>query len=139
MASVLGQALIKVPLFQGLSEENAAELARTAREKRYPSGSILFLEGEPGNVAYVVLSGRVDLTLTSLDGNELLIHQVGPGGYFGELALFDGKPRSATATAGQDTVAVSIAREDFLSYLLRNPDAAILMLRFTSERLRLAD
>ena len=81
----------------------------------------------------------MDLTLTSLEGNELLLHQVEPGGYFGEMALLDGQPRSATARTTQDTVLVTLGRHDLLMYLRKNPEAAMLMLQFTSERLRLAD
>jgi CRP/FNR family cyclic AMP-dependent transcriptional regulator len=128
-----------VPLFQGLSAQDAADLAGSTLERHYPEGSILFLEGDPGDVAYIVLSGRVDLSLTSIEGSQLLIHQVGPGGYLGEMALLDGQPRSATATVAEDSVIVSIRRQDLLEYLHRNPDAAIRMLRLSSERLRMAD
>jgi CRP-like cAMP-binding protein len=131
--------LSAMPLFRGLSRNDSARLAKLVRERHYPAGSILFLEGDPGDFAHIVLSGRVHISVTSLDGEELLLHEAGQGDYFGELALLDGQPRSAAATAVDETTTLCIAREDLLEHLRTHPEAALLMLRFTSERLRRAD
>jgi len=131
--------LSKLPLFKGLSVAEAVKLAELVREKRYPAGSILFLEGDQGDVAHIVTSGRVHITLTSLDGEELLLHEAIAGDHFGEMALLDGQPRSASAIAVDGTTTLTIGRDDLIEYLRTNPEAALLMLRFTSERLRLAD
>ena len=129
----------EIQLFHGLSEEEIALLAGSAKVRTYPPGAILFLEADEGKEAYVVISGVVDLTLMTIDGDQLLLHRVEGGGYFGEMALLDGKPRSATATIISRAEIASIARNDFLGVLRANPDAAILLLSLTFQRLRLAD
>ena len=132
-------ALSHIPLFRGLPLEEIEALSRSARRRSLVTGSILFLEGDVGDTAYVVLSGRVDISVASLDGNELTLHRAGPGGYVGELALLDGGPRSATATVAEDAVLLAIGRDDFLNFLRTHSDTAIQLLKLTSQRLRLAD
>lgn len=131
--------LARIPLFEGLQPSDLAELASRANERKFASGSVIFLEGDPGDVAYIILSGCVEITLSDVDGNQLVLHRALPEGYFGEMALLDGQPRSATATAAEDSVLLTISRQALLAFLKSKPEAALLMLRLTSERLRSAD
>ena len=131
--------LLDVPVFQGLGQQGASTLVASGRVRRHSPGEILFLEGEEGNAAYVVIAGSVDITVASQTGEELSLYRCGPGGYFGEMALLDGEPRSASATTAEPSVTLSITREALFRYLRSNPEAAILMLGSLSRRLRLAD
>jgi len=114
-------------------------LARIVRPRDVERDEILFFEGDPGDAAYIVLSGRVDLVLEDLDGNQLLLQQVGTGGYFGEMALMDEKPRSATAIVSENGRLIAISRERFVSFLQERPATTQRLLRLMSERLRAAN
>jgi CRP-like cAMP-binding protein len=114
-------------------------LASSASTTGVHAGHILFLEGEAGDAAYVVVSGAVDLVLESLEGNQLTLAHVGPGGYFGEMALIDDQPRSATAIAAQESEVAVLSRRNFLNHLQQHPETIVDLLRTLSARVRTAD
>lgn len=131
--------LAQLPLFGGLPEADLITLSRSAHPRPFQQGAILFLEGETGDVAYVVVSGRIDLVLESMEGTQLILQQVGPRGYFGEMALLDEGPRSATAVAASGGEVVVISREAFLQHLQQHPETMLHLLRSLSLRVRWAD
>jgi CRP/FNR family transcriptional regulator len=91
--------LSRAPLFEALDEQGAKALRANVTEARLARGQTLFNEGETGDRLYVVLEGKIKLTRTAPDGRENLLSVLGPSEMFGELSLFDPRPRTASAIA----------------------------------------
>jgi CRP/FNR family cyclic AMP-dependent transcriptional regulator len=101
--------------------------------KRFAAGEVIFAAGDPGDCFYVVLEGAVTL---SADGRRF--EDVGPGGIFGELALLDAAPRSATAEAATDCDVVALDERMFFAHISQTPFFAITVMRIMADRLRRA-
>ena len=106
-------ALARCPLFAALGEDDLVGLAREMRTRRFRRGEVLFHQGDPGDALFVVTSGAVKISLPSEEGDEAIIATVNAGEFFGELALLDGAPRAATATALEPTETLALARPRF--------------------------
>ena len=119
----LAEHLRRYPLFAKLSDTELLQLAERARARSFKRGEMLFRKDDPGTHLYVVLDGAVKIALPGEFGQEALVAIMRPGDFFGELALFDGSPRSASATALEDTRAALLARDDFLAFLEGHPAA----------------
>ena len=104
-----------LPLLARLPDDDLKALAARGRVRRFNAGSTIFHEGDPGDAIYVVVDGRIRMSRLSGSGTEATLALIGPGDCTGELALFDGRPRSATATAMQATRTFIVSREDFLA------------------------
>jgi uncharacterized membrane protein len=128
----------QIPLFQGLADEDREALAGRLTEKTIRAGDIVFSQGEQGSSMYVVQSGAVQIYLPSADKDTppVVLKDLRTGEYFGELALFDDKPRSASVRALVDTVLLELTREQLADHLGRSAKAAISILSLMSERLR---
>ena len=126
-------------LFHDLRREELANLARLVSERRYAKGSVIFTQDSLGGVAFMVQSGRVGIVLDSADGRELIVHEILPGDYFGEMALLDGQRRSASAVTLEDTTLLVLPGKSLLAELERHPTIMLRMLQAMSRRLRLAD
>jgi CRP/FNR family cyclic AMP-dependent transcriptional regulator len=128
----------QIPLFQGLADEDREALAARLTEKSFRSGDIVFSQGDPGSSMYVVQSGAVQVYLPSADRDAPPVHlkDLRTGEYFGELALFDDKARSASVRAMVDTVLLELTREELAEHLGRSAKAAMTILSLMSERLR---
>jgi len=129
----------KVPFFSGLDTESLAELSAAARRRTFRAGEIVFHRDDPGQVLYVIRAGKVKIYITSQDGQEVSLAVFGPGDYFGELALLDGQPRSASAVAIEAVEAFALQRTDFLNAVMRHPRIAIQVMNVLSQRLRQTD
>jgi CRP-like cAMP-binding protein len=114
-------ALARCPLFAGLGEDDLTGLAREMRTRRFRRGEVLFHQGDPGDALFVVTSGAVKISLPSEEGDEAIIATVNAGEFFGELALLDGAPRSATATALEPTETLVLARGRFRELIAAEP------------------
>ncbi len=130
--------LAQIPLFQGLADEDREALAGRLTERAFRAGDIVFAQGERGSAMYVVQSGAVQIYLPSPDKETppVVLKDMRTGEYFGELALFDDKPRSASVRAVVDTVLVELTREQLADHLGKSAKAAISILSLMSERLR---
>lgn len=106
------ELLEKVPLFAGLSRRQLGKLLVKLFEKGYESGETIFLEGEPGKALFIVLDGRVSICRVGLGGEHRLA-TLAPGAYFGELALIDDQPRSATARADEPSALLILYKSHF--------------------------
>jgi uncharacterized membrane protein len=128
----------QIPLFQGLSDEDREALADRLTERTFGAGDVVFSQGEQGSSMYVVQSGAVQVYLPGRDdaGQRVVLKDLRTGEYFGELALFDEKPRSASVRALVDTVLLELTRDQLTDYLARSAKAAISILSVMSERLR---
>jgi CRP-like cAMP-binding protein len=125
-----------VALFVGLPQAELEALATCLRPRRVPRGTIIFLEGDPGESLYVIEHGTVKIALTSPEGKELVLALLGPGDFFGDLTLLDGDPHSADAVAKTDCRLLLLQRGAFLGFLETHPRAAGAMLAVLSRRLR---
>lgn len=130
-------------LFTGLGSEELERLSRLIFTRGYKAGRALFYEDTPGEVMYLVQSGSVGIYKTGPDKRELLLATVGPGSFFGEMALLDDKPRSATAKIVDDAELVVITKKAFDQMLETDPGITskilIAMLKAVFHRLRATD
>src|SRR5579859_4479784 len=117
--------LKQVPLFAGLADEDIRELMSVARRRTFRSGEVIFHREDPGQVLYVIKEGKVKISLISPDGQEIALVVFGKGECFGELALLDGRPRSADAIALQRVECLSLQRSDFHNAIMKYPQIAI--------------
>ncbi len=107
-----------------------------SRTERFPAGQVIFRRGEPGHSMLTVISRRVKISVSSSEGKEAVLAILGRGEVLGEMALIDGKERSADATALEPSEALSIHRRDFIPFLERNPAICLRHLGVMSDRLR---
>jgi CRP-like cAMP-binding protein len=117
-------ALRQAELFRMLSPDALAALAEQSRRRAHARGGVVFLQGDPGDGIYLVLSGRVKITVESPDGDEMLLATLGPLDTFGELSLIDGEPRSATAETLEPVELLWISRAAFRAAYERYPQVA---------------
>ena len=110
--SVLG-SLTSIAFFGGLDAAALEGLAATMRARRFKRGEVIFHIGDPGDALFVIVSGQVKISLPADTGEEAILATLGPGDVFGELALLDGAPRSASATAMGPTETVVLPRDRF--------------------------
>ena len=104
-------------LFARADEDVITAIARHLRRRRFRRGETIFHQGDPGDALHIVSSGAVKIVLPSLDGEEAIIATLRSGDFFGELALLDGAPRSATAIALEATETWTLPRAAFLNML----------------------
>jgi CRP/FNR family transcriptional regulator len=131
--------LARVPIFSGLTEEQLTELASVGVPRSWPSGEVIFREGDPGDTCYVLQEGCVRVLRNHTDGRTITLAELRAGDLFGELAMFDTEHRSATVEAAEDTRAVALLAGDMRRLLLSNPDMALKLLAAFAERLREAN
>jgi CRP/FNR family cyclic AMP-dependent transcriptional regulator len=125
-----------VPLLAHLPAEDLSVLAARLGWRRYPKGAYIFLRDDPGTEFYVIKQGQVSIVLSGSDGQQRELARLGPGDYFGELALLDGSPRSADATTLTEAELLLLDREAFLAFLKAHPEACIGLLAYLAGRLR---
>ena len=125
-----------VPIFASLDAESRIELARLCTCCDYQAGEILFRHGDPAGAMYLVLDGEVTMSIATPDDQEFVVATMRRGDFFGELAMLDGSPRSATANVRLHTKLLRLRREDFVELLGRQPKLAVAMLASIAARLR---
>jgi CRP/FNR family transcriptional regulator, cyclic AMP receptor protein len=131
--------LRRAPLFDALDDDSAAALQTGVTIVNLARAERLFDEGASGNQLYVILDGKIKLTRAAADGRENLLSVLGPGEMFGELSLFDPRPRTASATAVTDSRLAALAHDDLRSWLTGRPDVALHLLQALAQRLRRAN
>ena len=133
------EALRSVPLFASLDDGAATELRSLLSEKRVPSNTRLFLQGDKGDAMYLIESGRVRISIRDDDDHELTLAELARGDFFGEMSIIDGRQRSADASVIEDAQFAILSRDVFLSFVRTNPDVALEMLSALTDRLRRTD
>jgi CRP-like cAMP-binding protein len=108
-------------LFERADEAVLGDIARQLRRRRYRRNEVIFHQGDPGDSLHIVSSGAIKIVLPSLDGEEAIIATLRSGDFFGELALLDGAPRSATAVAVEASETWTLSRELMHSLLDQDP------------------
>ena len=133
------EELRSVPLFASLENEAAQELRDLMKVSDVPARTELFHHGERGDAMYLIESGRVRIHVEDSTGQDVTLVEFASGDFFGEMAILDGKPRSADATVTEDARLAILERDDFISFVRRNPDVALKMLTAITNRLRHTD
>ncbi|MEP6483756.1 MAG: DUF1003 domain-containing protein [Rudaea sp.] len=133
------QTLADVELFEHVSDEDRARLAEFIDVEKLAAGDTLFRAGEPGESLYVVRSGEIELFIRDTAGQKIALAIAGAGEVFGELALLDRGPRTATAIALSDCELLELDRDDLLLLFQKSPNAALRLLAAMSHMTRKAD
>ena len=128
----------KFPLFADLDDRELAAIAAVAKPRRYAKDDVVFYEDESGDVICLIREGQVKVTMISPEGKEIILSLLGPGDFFGEMAVVDDEPRSATVVATESLELMTIYRNDFLQILMENFDITKKVLAELSKRLRSA-
>src|SRR3954447_6799195 len=127
-------------LFRGLAQEELTALISRAHVKQYAPGETIFLMGSPGDSMMAVLSGSIRISVPSPEGKEIVLAILEPGEIFGEIAVLDGKERSADARAITESSCLAVlTRRDVASFLHRHPTAWSSLAGVLCERLRCTD
>ena len=126
----------KLTLFAELDDREIASIASVAKLRRYAKDDVIFHADEAGDVFCVIREGKVKITMISPEGKEIILTMMGPGEFFGEMALLDDSPRSATVIALEPLEVVTIWRTDFLQILADNFSITRKMLAELSKRVR---
>lgn len=123
-------------LFAELDERELASVAAVAKTRRYAKDDVVFHADESGDVFCLIKEGQVKVTMISPEGKEIILSLLGPGEFFGEMALIEDEPRSATVVATEALELVTIWRSDFLQILAENFSITKKVLMEMSHRLR---
>jgi CRP-like cAMP-binding protein len=128
--------LKKVPFFQHLDADAFEALLESAKPAVFKPRAALFREGDPGGSMFLILSGQVKISNISVSGKECILAFAGAGDVIGEMTLFDGAARTATAETVEQTRTLEIGRPAFLQALEASPETAIRIIEILSRRLR---
>jgi len=130
--------LSESPLFACLSEQDRLVLAAKMRPRQFGRDEVVFHRDDPAAHLYVIAAGTVKVAIPDESGHEVVIAIERGGGIFGQLALFDDSPRSATVTAINETHVLALSRDDFIRVIERNPKAMREMLALLARMIRRA-
>jgi CRP/FNR family cyclic AMP-dependent transcriptional regulator len=124
-------------LMKALSDDEMDRLMRFSTMHGYKQNEVVFRRGDPGEGMMAVLKGQIRIGIMSAEGKELIYNLIGPGQVFGEIALIDGKPRTADAIAIEPTEVLVLRRRDFIPFLEADAKLCIRLMAVLCERLRL--
>ena len=125
------------PMFRDLAPEALDQLCRYAKHTVLKRGATIFAKDDPGNSLYAVISGTVKISNSSPDGRNAFLNLIWPGELFGEMAVLDGQPRSAAATANTNCEIFIIDRRNFLPFVRNQPTLAMKLIEVLCTRIRL--
>ena len=131
--------LKNVPIFADLSSSDLEKISNKMILRNYNKGQVILLEESKGETFFVIKTGEVKVTKLSDDGREVILAILGESEFFGEMSLLDGEGRSANIVANEDSTALTLSRNDFLSCLESYPKIAISLLEELAVRLRKSD
>jgi CRP/FNR family transcriptional regulator, cyclic AMP receptor protein len=126
--------LARTEVFGDLEERELVEVAQVAVPRHWDRGEMIFREGDQGDTCYLLRTGAVVLTREHQDGRMVALAELRAGALFGELAMFRGETRSATAEAIEPTTAVALLASDMQRIIRRSPDLALKFLGTLAER-----
>jgi CRP/FNR family cyclic AMP-dependent transcriptional regulator len=128
-----------VPLFASLDRRSVVELSKFLSIHDYERSSFVFRNRDPGDAMYLIDLGKVRISIADADGHVVTLAELGPGDFFGEMAMLDGHGRSADATVIEDARLAKLTREDFLAFVDGDPRIVLEMLTAVARRLRRTD
>jgi CRP-like cAMP-binding protein len=132
----MAELLASIPLFASVEPRMLLALQARMQRRTFDRGETIFFKGDDGDTLYVILSGEVKIVLASPEGQESILIVFGDGDFFGEMALFDSKPRSADAVAVSPTTTLTLHRREFEQFVRENPEVAFPIFRALTARLR---
>ena len=130
------EALAKAPIFSDLKRGTLKSIARAAKVRRFAAGELLVTEGEEAAAFFVLCRGQAEVVKKVGQDREHILSRLAEGDFFGEMALFDGFPRSATVRAVSECECLVLARWDLLALIRTSPEVALGILPVLSRRLR---
>src|SRR5436309_13264459 len=133
------ETLRQVPLFESLDDKANDEPCDLLENLDLKAGAILFRAADEGDARYLIEERKVRICVRAKDGHEVTLTELHRGDFFGEMALLDGKPRSADARVAENARLAVLSREHFLSFVSSNPNVALEMLTAFANRLRHTD
>ena len=131
--------LKRVPIFSQLDEDELEKIRKLCVTQHYKKDRLILIEEESGNTLFLIQKGRVKVSRMSDDGREVILSILEHGDFFGELSLIDGKVRSASVTAIEDSELLLLRRGDFLTLLEEFPQITISLLKELASRIRRSD
>jgi CRP/FNR family transcriptional regulator, cyclic AMP receptor protein len=133
------ELLRTVPIFSELADVDIDSLAQLAMRRHFAKDTPVFFEHEEGDSFFMILEGRIKVTILGDDGREVILSMLGPGDFFGEMALLDDETRSATAIAVEDCELLSLQRSDFEGAVASRTSISSALIKVLSARLRRAN
>jgi len=128
--------LASIPMFESLPPDDLTGLASRLEDVEMSAVAVVFSQGEVGTTMYIIVEGSVEIAIDQGNRRKLVLAQLYPGQYFGELSLLDGGLRSATARAMKPTLALALSRDDFAEFVTNRPHAALRILAEMGEKMR---
>jgi len=125
-----------VAIFSGLSPTELELLEHHMVTRSFQKNTIIINEGDEASTFFIIITGAIKVFLSNEEGKEIIINAQGPGDHFGELALLDGAPRSASVITTEKSTIGVISKEDFHKVLSRNTDMALNLIRELTRRVR---
>ena len=132
----MDRQLANIPLFTGLEEHELSVIYKGAMVKRFPRNTIVIHEGDDSDSLFLILDGRVKVFLTSEKGREVILNTQSTGEYFGELALLDDLPRSASVITVESSQVCVISKAAFQGVLIGHPRIALKVIKNLTQRVR---
>jgi uncharacterized membrane protein len=130
------ELLARIPMFEALADDDRQALAQSLTERRFAAGDVIMNLGDRGTSMFIVAEGHVNIYLPGEASRRISLKDITTGEHLGELALFDDKPRSASAVATTDATLLELDRETLSTYLAQRPQGAMTLLRTLAARLR---
>jgi len=130
------EILDRVPLFRRFDQRQLKRLANQFVNREYEAGKEIVTQGQGGVGLFVVVSGHAQAVLERLDGTKSVMNEFGPGDFFGEMALLDDGPRTASVIATEPTECLVLVQWDFFATLREEPNTAIMVLQTLAQRFR---
>jgi CRP-like cAMP-binding protein len=124
------------PMFSDLGSDELQRLSNLCHTQHLGVGEVLFQKGDPGDALFGIRRGQIRIETGAADGSRLTLNFMGPGELFGEVAVLDSQSRTADAAAAEATELFVLRREDFLSFLEREPKVAIKIIQLLCQRIR---
>ena len=117
--------LREIALFSEMDEQEVTEIRAIMDEIKFKPGQTIVREGETGNLFYILTEGEVQVTIRDINEKDIVLQDLGPGGFFGELSMLTSEPRSARVFAVSNVTVLALERDEFFTFLQKRPSAAI--------------
>ena len=118
-------ALREIPLFSEMDEQEVAGIRSIMDEKKFKPGQLIIREGDIGDLFYVITEGQAEIFIRDAAGSDIILHEAGPGDFFGELSMLTNEPRTARVRAVDHLTTLALERDEFFKFLQTHTHAAI--------------
>ena len=131
--------LKSISLCGNMTKDDIKAISDHCRIKSFKKKNVIFLEGDPGSMLYLINTGRIKITKLNEEGNEVILTILGDGDFFGEMSLLDDQDRNANAIAMDDVELLTITKNEFVNLIRNNPTLSLNLLKTFVIRLRVTD